>query len=346
MKNEKTLRLRELLKELPLFLSEYFRGISEAKSINTRYVYAIDLRLFLNYLLEYKQEFASKEITNLELSDLKKITVEDIEAFIEYSSYYRKINRFGAMQEYKNDSSAKSRKLASIKSMFRYFYRKQKIKYNPAELVDTPKINQKNITILEKSEISKLIEEVEQGYSLTKSEMRYFEHVKQRDIAIIALLLGTGIRVSECVGINKKDFDFAHKSVSITRKGGDESKVYFTDEVAEFLLKYSELRKETIPKDNHEEAFFLSIQNRRITTRAIQNMVKKYSRVFSFYKNISPHKLRSTYGTNLYRESGDIYLVADVLGHRNVNTTIKHYAKMNEERRKSAADFVKLKNNE
>lgn len=84
-----------------------------------------------------------------------------------------------------------------------------------------------------------------------------------------------------------------------------------------YLKERSENKK--VPKD--EQALFLSMQNKRLSTRAIQNIVQKYSRIVSPLKKISPHKLRSTYGTSLYRETGDIYVVAEVLGHRDVNTT-------------------------
>ena len=98
-----------------------------------------------------------------------------------------------------------------------------------------------------------------------------------------------------------------------------------------------------IPLEGHENALFLSLQNRRITVRAVENLVKKYSKLVTNLKNITPHKLRSTYGTSLYRETGDIYLVADVLGHKDVNTTRKHYAAIEDDRRRKAAKYVHLR---
>ena len=93
----------------------------------------------------------------------------------------------------------------------------------------------------------------------------------------------------------------------------------------------------------HENALFLSMQNKRITVSAVENLVKKYASVVTTLKKITPHKLRSTYGTALYRETGDIYLVADVLGHKDVNTTRKHYAALEEDRRRKAAKAVTLR---
>lgn len=127
------------------------------------------------------------------------------------------------------------------------------------------------------------------------------------------------------------------------RKGGAEAVVYFGDEVRDALLSYMEERNMHTPAEGHANALFLSLQNKRIGVRAVENLVKKYSRLVTNLKNITPHKLRSTYGTNLYRETGDIYLVADVLGHKDVNTTRKHYAAIEEDRRKNAAKYVHLR---
>ena len=127
------------------------------------------------------------------------------------------------------------------------------------------------------------------------------------------------------------------------RSGGARVILYFSDEVADALKAYLKERSENkkVPKD--EQALFLSMQNKRLSTRAIQNIVQKYSRIVSPLKKISPHKLRSTYGTSLYRETGDIYVVAEVLGHRDVNTTKKHYAAMSDDIRRAAAKKVTLR---
>ena len=162
-------------------------------------------------------------------------------------------------------------------------------------------------------------------------------------MALLTLLLGTGIRVSECVGLDIDDVDFKNNGIKIRRKGGYEAVIYFGDEVADALHDYLEKRCHLIPLEGHVKALFLSIQNRRITVRAVENLVKKYASNVTGLKKITPHKLRSTYGTALYRETGDIYLVADVLGHKDVNTTRKHYAAIEDDRRRKAANAVHLR---
>ena len=156
-------------------------------------------------------------------------------------------------------------------------------------------------------------------------------------------MLGTGIRVSECVGLNIQDLDLNSDGIRIHRKGGKEVTVYFSDEVERILSSYLKARKKMAALSGSEDALFLSLQKKRIGVRAVENMVKKYASAVTPLKHITPHKLRSTYGTNLYRETGDIYLVADVLGHEDVNTTKKHYAALEEERRRSARNRVHLR---
>ena len=186
-------------------------------------------------------------------------------------------------------------------------------------------------------------DQVEDGTNLTKAQQRFHQVTKTRDIALLTLLLGTGIRVSECVGLDLEDVDFKNNGIKIRRKGGYEAVIYFGEEVEEALSDYLEERYHIIPQTGHEHALFLSMQQRRMSVRAVENMVKKYTRSITTLKNITPHKLRSTYGTNLYQETGDIYLVADVLGHSDVNTTRKHYAAQSDERRRRAAQYVKLR---
>ena len=156
-------------------------------------------------------------------------------------------------------------------------------------------------------------------------------------------MLGTGIRVSECVGLDLDDVDLKNNGIKIHRKGGAEVVVYFGEEVRNALCGYMEERKLITPVSGDENALFLSTQRRRMGVQAVENMVKKYARQVTPNKKITPHKLRSTYGTTLYKETGDIYLVADVLGHKDVNTTKKHYAAIDEDRRRMAAKAVTLR---
>ncbi len=333
-----TLRMRNVLSELPAFCKQFFRGIENNTSSKTRLAYAYDLRVFFEYMHKNNCYCNKMEIMDFPISILEQIKREDIEEYLEYISYYQKDNR-----EITNEERGKSRKLASLRSFYNYFYQSELIDKNPAVLIPMPKIHEKEIVRLDADEVSILLDQVEDGTSLSKNQLKYHEKTKIRDIALLTLLLGTGIRVSECVGLDISDVDFKNNGIKIRRKGGFETVVYFGDEVESSLKNYIEQRNHIIPLSGHEYALFLSLQNRRITVRAVENLVKKYASRVTTLKNITPHKLRSTYGTSLYRETGDIYLVADVLGHKDVNTTRKHYAALEDERRRKAANAVKLR---
>lgn len=332
------LKLRELLAGLPSFCSQFFRGIEDTTAARTRIAYAYDLRIFFEFLHENNSVCAKMEIVDFPLSILNEIGREDIEEYMEYLSYYVKDG-----VEYMNDERGKKRKLASLRSFYNYYFRNELISQNPAVLVPLPKLHDKEIIRMEPNEVAILLDEVEDGSGLTRKELSYHKKTRLRDLALLTLLLGTGIRVSECVGLDLNDVDFDNQRIKVRRKGGYEDTVYFGEEVAAALQEYLEERNHTIPLPGHENAFFLSMQNRRITVRSVENLVKKYTSRVTTMKKITPHKLRSTYGTTLYQETGDIYLVADVLGHKDVNTTRKHYAAMKDENKRKAAKAVRLR---
>lgn len=338
LNKKNVLALREVLTTLPPFCAQFFRGIQEYTSSRTRIAYAYDIRVFFEYIHEMNPVFKKKEIKEYTLDMLDLITRLDIEEYLDYCSYYVKDGK-----EYMNDERGKSRKLASLRSFYNYFFENELIEKNPAVLVPMPKLHQKEIIRLDVDEVALLLDEVESGDKLTKQQKMYHNKTKIRDVALLTLLLGTGIRVSECVGIDLQDIDFHNNGIKIRRKGGYETVIYFGDEVETALLDYLEQREHIIPEEGHENALFLSIQRKRLTVRSVEKLVKKYASLVTNLKKITPHKLRSTYGTNLYRETGDIYLVADVLGHKDVNTTRKHYAAIEDERRRKAANVVKLR---
>lgn len=336
IENEK--KLRELMQQLPRFCREFFIGIEPSTSSRTRIAYAYDLGVFFNYLHENNNTLNKMDITDFPISILEQLTAMDIEEYLQYLKYYTHNG-----SEHTNDERGQMRKLATLRSFYNYFYRKEIIEKNPAVLVQMPKRHEKTIVRLDIDEVAILLDEAESGEKLTERQKAYHEKTKKRDMAILTLLLGTGIRVSECVGLDLNDIDPKNNGIKIHRKGGKEMMVYFGDEVADALDDYLDERLKMNPQEGSTEALFLSLQNKRINVRSVQNLVKKYSQLVTTVKNITPHKLRSTYGTNLYRETGDIYLVADVLGHSDVNTTRRHYAAQADERRRMAAKSVKLR---
>lgn len=340
IKIKQTLKLREILSTMPVFIKDYFRGIEPTTTTRTRISYAYDIRIFFQFLISENPRFSKYDLKDFRVSDLDLIQPLDIEEYMEYLKVYQ-----DAQDETQtNGERGLKRKMSALRSFYLYYYKKEFIKTNPTLLVDMPKLHDRTIVRLDADEVASLLDYIEKcGESLTGQKRVYYEKTKERDLAIVTLLLGTGIRVSECVGLDVEDIDFKNGGVKVVRKGGNEMIVYFGDEVEKALVNYLEVRKGITPVAGHEHALFYSTQRKRIGVQAVENLVKKYASQITTTKKITPHKLRSTYGTALYRETGDIYLVADVLGHKDVNTTRKHYAAMDDNRRRQAAKAVRMR---
>ena len=340
---EKYDKFNALLDELPYFCNEYFTGIDSTTSVLTKLNYATDLSIFFDFLIHKVRGFVGKSVLDITLQDLDEyITATEIEYFLRYLSYYSYKGK-----PYRNAEKAKARKLSAVRSLFKYFYNKNKLSQNVTTKVATPKLHEKAIVRLDDNEVEKVLDTVESEQKFgSRFQNSYNMNTRDRDIAIVTLFLGTGIRVSELVGINMEDVDLSNKAFKVTRKGGNVSVLYFSDEVKDALDIYFVWREQRLFKANlleKENALFISLQNKRITVRAVENLVKKYTGVVNPLKSVSPHKLRSTYGTALYRQTKDIYMVAEVLGHRDVNTTKKHYAAIDEDIKREASTKVKLR---
>lgn len=338
MNNKYAKQLKNLLDEMPDFCVEYFDSLEFNKQARTKIAYALDIKGFFEYLIDDTKKFSKYNIKDFKVSDLDEITGQDISNYLRYIKSY---NRHG--KDVSNSASSAKRKLCALRRFYNYYFRYEFIKTNPSLKVDMPVIHDKPIVRMEPNEVAEFLDNVESGNKLTKNQLAKHEKLKTRDLALLTLMLGTGIRVSECVGLDIDDVDFDNDRIHIYRKGGAESFVYFGDEVREALLDYMEERKQLNPKEGHENALFISSKNSRLCVRSVELLVKKYSRTVTTVKHITPHKLRSTYGTNLYQESGDIYLVADVLGHKDVNTTRKHYADLIDENKRAARNMVRLR---
>ena len=335
-------KMHELEQLLPGFCKTYFTGRSSNFSSRTSVGYAYDLHVFFYYVVTkvFPEEHLS--IENLDVSILDRITKFDLELYMDYLSYYKGCDG----SQHTNDARGKSRKMSAVKGLYQYCYESDLIQTNPASAIHMPKIREKEIIHLDPNEVAMLLDIVENGDDkASKQEQKFHDITRLRDLALLTLMLGTGIRVSECVGLDLDDIDFDNGGIHITRKGGNEAVVYFGEEVENALYDYLEAREQIPAAEGHENALFLSLQKKRITVRAVEYIVKKYASKVTSLKKITPHKLRSTYGTALYGESSDIYLVASVLGHKDINVTQRHYANQSEHSKRKAGSMVKLREN-
>lgn len=329
-------KINNLLQDLPPYVEDFFRGIRQTTASTTQLSYAYDLRVFFRFL----SSTIDKPISQIGLSDLEKVSEVEIEKYLDYLTNYKDQNG----KPHHNSCRGKARKLISLRRFYNYYCKRRQIQHNPTLLLENPKNQSHNIIRMETQETEQFLDFLEYGSDqLTGMQKVYFYKNQNRNMAICTLLLGTGIRVSECVGLDLADINFALCRMRLIRKGGKEDFVYFGQEVSKELQKYLEDRHKINPLPGHENAFFLSSQRKRMSVHAVENMISDYTSLLFNDKHITPHKLRSTFGTNLYRLTGDIFLVAECLGHEDVNTTKKYYTALDEDRKKYASQILQLR---
>ena len=322
-------KVNELKTELPECFGDFLDYLSDNRSYSSRSVlnYATDLSVFTCYL--HTKFGAEQEITPAFLDTL---TPDDIDKYISWLNCYTKDGR-----QHVNGERGKARKLSSLRSMYRYLMTKKGGKTNPAKLTDLPKQHRRNVVALEQEEIGDLLEGVRTGSALTESQQKYAEKSRYRDVAIITLLLHTGIRVSELVGIDLKDIDLKHGQIRVMRKGGNEDRIYINESVEAALTDYMRLERENGPYEAN--ALFISRKGERLSVRSVERIVKKYAVGSVPLKKISPHKLRSSFATVLYKQTGDINLVKDSLNHANL-ATVNRYVQSSDKSKQKAAKIM------
>lgn len=333
----------DLLAQLPPCAKDYLRDKDLTTQVSTRISYAYDLLTFFRYIKNVNPIYKDKEITRFTLDDLRNFSAADIS---EYQHYLEFSTERVDGENHENGKRSIARKMAPLRGLYEYHLKHDNIEKNPMILVQMPRIKKdKNIIRMNEYEVQDILNAIEKGIGrMSERQRKSCDRTRQRDLAILTLMLGTGIRVSECVGLDVTDVDFKVHSLTIVRKGGGQDIIYFGDEVANVLSIYIEgERKHVNISEGHEKALFISSKGNRMSVDAIERLVKKYGQIAVPNKKITPHKLRSTYGTALYRETGDIRLVADVLGHENINTTIDYYAAIEDEHKRKAAGAVMLR---
>ncbi len=338
------IKLQELLELLPGFAVDFIHSKALTAQPSTLVSYSYDLLTFFNFLIDNNPSFKDYATKDFRLDDIKMLQAEDI---MEYQRYLELNITSGNYHE--NGHKSIARKMAPLRGMYRYHLLHKNLKENPMDLVPLPKINKdKNIVRMNNLEVQSILNAIENGNaSMSERQRKICEKTKQRDYAILVLLLNTGIRVSECNGLDVNDIDLIANTLTIVRKGGGQDILYFGNEVHNALESYITGERTMIKVvSGHEKALFYSMKGKRMSVDAIEILVKKYARIAVPNKKITPHKLRSTYGTALYRETGDIRLVADVLGHENVNTTVNYYAAIEDEHKREAANAVDFHRND
>lgn len=338
--NRKIMQKIAMIKDnLPHYVQDFLVSKENSKEKSTVLQYGYDLEKFLYFMIDTGKS-AAQETANVKLSEINKVRPKDIDEYMNYLTEYARQGRV-----YHNGEAAKHRKLASLSAFYHYLITNDLVEKDPVVKVEAPKIRQKTIITLDDAQIAKLFKVIRSNHGFKGAALQRHIKAKYRDEAIMMFLLGTGVRISELVGLNLNDIDLDKGMAKVTRKGGNEDIVYFGDDVKESLIRYLEGDKDKEgsrasfePKGSGKDALFVSRRHNRYAVRSIQTLVEKYARMaFGENNQISPHKMRSTFGTALYKDTGDIELVSKTLGHKNILMAYEKYVKFPEEKKKMAA---------
>ena len=326
-------KLNLIVNEFPEYAKDYFNYCEGTldRSMNTLLGYAYDIRVFYQFLINNNPLL--NDIKNISIQDLNNLTVKDIQEYMSYLRSYT--NEDGENKT--NEASSRARKLSSLRSYMQYLFVFDDLNINLARLIETPKIRKKQESRLDHDEATELIQNVEYGAGLSERQQKFTKKTSLRDTAIITLFLGSGIRVSELVGLNLSDIDNKNKTVKVTRKGGNEDIVYVGKSVLQSINEYINFERNP---DTDNDALFLSSRgssSNRLTVRSVERIVKKYGQTIG--RDIGCHSLRRSFGTGLYNETGDIHLTANALGHKNIQVTADHYAEIREDRKSFVKEF-------
>lgn len=319
---------------LPQFAQDFINHLAVInKSKNTQYAYTNELRLFFHFLCNSIPAFPSSP-EGISLLLMETIRHRDIEAYLSWASIKRN-----------NGVRALARKQAAIKSLYRYLLREDMISKDVTIKLDPINVNQKLPKALEPNQIADLTDVLEKGTGLTKKQLKYHTYIEKRDYAIALTLIGTGLRLSELCDLNLQTTNLTKSCFEVIRKGNRETIVYFNTEINEALTNYLQDERPRYAQSN-SEALFLSMQGKRISPRAVQNLITKYMAILKTMGHntdgFSAHKMRSTFATLLLRETDNLAIVQDALGHSDPRTT-RIYAKVLDEQLKRAADLIKFK---
>lgn len=321
---EKTLQL--LNDVLPDFCRIYYNEREIRLSPKTQYDYACKMKIFLEYLHNNNSYFAKKTIKEITIDDMAKLTQED---FTEFVSWLLKQNAVRSSEKIKrkNSKSTAENYLASLSSYMAFLAKKKFIPQNPLYGIDREKKKTKPIIYLREDDRTDFVNTVNTGTGLSNRQKAAWERNNLRDTCMMMILLDTGIRVSELVGLDIYDVDLKHFKLSVQRKGDKPDNVYYSDTVADILIEYLALRKQLYQPADDEYALFLvgigKYKGTRISVRSVELMVKKFARAagVSDWHKITPHKLRSTYAMAMLKATGNQAIVQEQLGHENVATT-------------------------
>ena len=326
--NDIYMECESIQKELPSFLRSYFIYLKGNVLPMTRLAYLHDVKFFFNYLINETDLTEAEDTKHITSEELNNIEAADVNLFIDYCRRYR-VDDGKTVTIYENNNKTLSRKKSSVSVLFKQLYRDRIIERNITDGFDPIRVQkpgEREIKALQDNEVMVMLDAVTNGTGLTDHEKIYWEKTRMRDKAILMLFVTYGLRLSELQQLNVSSFNFTRGEFKIYRKRGKESVMPLNRSVVMAVTDYLITERKAVIAQNSasEDALFLSLQGRRITERAIRELVKKYTSIAlgtSRDAGYSPHKLRAAAATSLIGRGNSIYDVQALLDHEQVTTT-------------------------
>ncbi len=334
-------KANKIIEKLPDYVHDYFLEREIRLSAMSIYSYANQLQTFFNFLIEHNPALSNKTPADISLDDLNRLNDRDIVEFMHYLRNYPEKRSDGTVRFVECTPVTIQHYTVALNTFWKYMVVRHMVESNPIELITRAKLPKQEVIYLDRERRDQFLDAVKSGDGLNDRQAKFHEKNAPRDLAIMNVFLSTGIRVSELVGMDVNDIDFAKHSINVFRKGGNFDRVFFSDKAEYYLKQYLEVREELYEPDEKEHAVFLNRSGKRISVRSVQLMVKKYitASMPSEAERITPHKLRSTYAeTMLKATGGDLEKVQKLLGHSSITSTT-HYVDSTEAEKASVRNL-------
>lgn len=347
-------RIDDKLIDLPWYVNEYIDTRKRKLSHTTLLNYCHDFIIFFDWLVAEK--FVAPTRKDVELSVLEKLTVREIESFLTYLEY-----------QLSNSKYTINRKLSALKSLFDYLQNKAetealepyltrnvmaKIEFNAMKESQETIANRIEGKILRSDDFELFRQFVAYDFGVQNRDNKrlfgFHEFNRERDTAIVSLILGSGLRLSEVAGINLEDLDMNKGQVRVIRKGNKEQYVYFSQQALADLNDYLIIRESRYKPEKSETFLFMAAPigrkglNRRLTPRAIEKLIEKYATAFG-KPALTVHSLRHSFATRYHQENNDVPRLKNQLGHASIQTTMIYTHLTDEEMRTAVNNMDQIK---
>ena len=319
----------EMIKNYPNYMKKYYLSLN-GNTHMTKYRYIQNICRFLDYY---------KEVNGIELKNLKDIDSFDIEEYISSISYY---DKDGDTKELTDTSKAPI--YSSLSNFFEFLIRNEYINNNPFAngKIKRPRRKENDVVFLTPEEVAKVEANILNGCGNARAIGKQ-RNWKYRDLLLFRIPVVNGLRIEALREININDINLKEMSIKVTEKGNINKKVYFDAKTKEYMLRWLNDRIDLMTEEEYNscKALFISSRKTRMCAQSIADIITKYTKTATS-KHITPHKLRSTCGTNIYQQTKDIYLVANVLGHKSTEPTKRYTKCFNEDKQAAIINVAKI----